>query len=87
MPIFSDRQKYTITNDHGVAVLDIKHVDKNDESIITCFAQNFYGKAACSAVLHVVGMGDSKGILSDSGGGKCIPVNFTTDIMGMQIIH
>ncbi len=41
-PIFSDRQKYTITNTSGVAVLDIKHVDKQDEGSITCFARQAY---------------------------------------------
>jgi hypothetical protein len=82
LPIFSDRQKYTITNTHGVAVLDIRDIDRNDTGEYTCFARNFYGKAASSAVLKVVG-GHSK-VTYDMQHelNQTHPVTFITDVMG-----
>ncbi|CAL8070096.1 unnamed protein product [Orchesella dallaii] len=87
LPIFSDRQKYVITTNCGVCTLDVHDLDSHDTGEYTCFARNFYGKAASSAILKVESISEHrKTLLPELTHGsvsydKCIPVNFTTGIM------
>jgi len=94
MPIFSDRQKYVITNSHGVAILEIRQLEKADTGEYTCFARNFYGKATSSAILKVLLDTDNHGSRRGSKSwfthsqehdtaGLLLPVCFTSLIEGM----